>query len=65
MSLLGEAIGFSIFGILIIMNRHQADLNGLADGSSVATVRRDQRASSEHGFLCRLESKRDPNAPKE
>ena len=38
MSLVGEAIGFSVLGILIIMNRHQADLNGLAGGSTVATV---------------------------
>jgi len=38
MSLLGEAIGFSILGILILMNRHQAELNGLAGGSSVAIV---------------------------
>jgi hypothetical protein len=29
MSLLSEAIGFAILGILIIVNRHQADLNGL------------------------------------
>ena len=38
MSLVGEAIGFSILGILIILNRHQADLNGLAGGSAVATL---------------------------
>ena len=38
MSLLGEAIGFAILGILIIMNRHQADLNGLGGGSSVAII---------------------------
>jgi hypothetical protein len=38
MSLVGEAIGFSILGILIILNRHQAALNGLSDGSSVAIV---------------------------
>ena len=38
MSLVGEAIGFSILGILIILNRHQADLNGLSGGSSVAIV---------------------------
>ena len=37
-SLVGEAIGFSIFGILIIMNRHQADLNGLGGGSAVALI---------------------------
>ena len=34
MSLLGEAIGFSILGILILMNRHQAELNGLSGGRS-------------------------------
>ena len=38
LSLVGEAIGFSMLGILIIMNRHQADLNGLAGGSSVAMI---------------------------
>ena len=38
MSLVGEAIGFLVFGILIIVNRHQADLNGLSGGSTVATV---------------------------
>jgi hypothetical protein len=37
-SLVGQAIGFSILGILIIMNRHQADLNGLAGGSAVAMI---------------------------
>src|SRR5215475_12105548 len=37
-SLLGEAIGFSILGILILVNRHQAELNGLSGGSSVAMV---------------------------
>ena len=36
LSLVGHAIGFSILGILIIMNRHQAELNGLAGGSAVA-----------------------------
>ena len=35
-SLVSEAIGFSILGMLIIVNRHQSDLNGLAGGSSVA-----------------------------
>ena len=38
MSLFGEAIGFSILGILILVNRHQAELNGLAGGSSFAMV---------------------------
>ena len=38
MSLVGEAIGFWVIGILIIVNRSQADLNGLAGGSSVAIV---------------------------
>jgi hypothetical protein len=38
MSLVSEAIGFSILGILIILNRHQADLNGLGGGSFVAIV---------------------------
>jgi hypothetical protein len=30
MSLVSQAIGFSILGILMIVNRHQADLTGLA-----------------------------------
>jgi len=38
MSLASEAIGFSVLGILIILNRQQADLNGLAGGNAVATV---------------------------
>ena len=38
MSLIIEVIGFSILGILILMNLHQADLNGLAGGSAVAMV---------------------------
>jgi len=37
-SLVSEAIGFSILGILIIANRYQADLNGLATGSGVAIL---------------------------
>jgi hypothetical protein len=32
------SLGFSIFGMLIIVKRHQADLDGLCGGSSVATV---------------------------
>jgi hypothetical protein len=38
LSLISKAIGFSILGILITMNRHQADLNGLAGGSAVAMI---------------------------
>jgi len=37
-SLVGEAIGFSILGMLIMLNRNQADLNGLGNGSSFAMV---------------------------
>jgi hypothetical protein len=37
-SLVSEAIGFWVLGILIIVNRHQADLNGLGGGSSVAII---------------------------
>jgi hypothetical protein len=37
MSLISLSLGFSIFGMLIIVHRHQADLDGLC-GSSVATV---------------------------
>jgi F0F1-type ATP synthase assembly protein I len=38
MSLLSQAIGFSAFGILIIVNWHQTNLDGLAGGSAVAIV---------------------------
>ena len=38
MGLVGLFLGFSIFGILIIVHRHQADLSDLVSGSSVATV---------------------------
>jgi hypothetical protein len=38
MSLVSEAIGFSILGILIIVNRHQAALNGLGDVSMVGSI---------------------------
>ena len=38
MSLFGEAIGFSILGILILVNRHQAELIGFSAGSSIALV---------------------------
>jgi hypothetical protein len=37
-SLVSEAIGFSVLGILIIMNRQQAELNGSSGGSAVAMV---------------------------
>jgi hypothetical protein len=36
LSLMSLALGFSIFGILIIVNRHQADLHGLSGESSLA-----------------------------
>jgi DNA-binding MarR family transcriptional regulator len=38
MSLVSLAVGFSILGVLIIMKRDYAELNGVADGSSIATV---------------------------
>jgi hypothetical protein len=37
-SLISQAVGFSVVGVLIILNRHQSDLNGLSGGSSVAMV---------------------------
>ena len=37
-SLIGLTVGFSVLGALIIVNRHQADLNGLCGGSSIAMV---------------------------
>jgi hypothetical protein len=37
-SLISQAVGFSVLGMLIIVNRHQADLNGISGGSSVAMV---------------------------
>jgi hypothetical protein len=38
LSLVGEAIGFSILGMMIMLNRNQADLNGLGGGSAVAMI---------------------------
>jgi hypothetical protein len=38
LSLISQAFGFSIFGTLIIANRHQADLNDFPAGSFVAMV---------------------------
>ena len=35
-SLISMSLGFSIFGILLIVNQHQADLNGLSGSSSFA-----------------------------
>ena len=37
-SLVSLFLGFSIFGILIIVNHHQAELNDFAGGGSSATV---------------------------
>jgi hypothetical protein len=38
LSLISQGLAFSIFGMLIIANRHQADLNDFAGGCFVATV---------------------------
>ena len=38
MSLVSLSLGFSIVGMLIIANRHQADLSGLTGGNSIAMV---------------------------
>jgi uncharacterized integral membrane protein len=38
MSLISLALGFWVFAMLIFINRHQAELNGLSGGSSVAIV---------------------------
>jgi hypothetical protein len=38
LSLVSQALAFWIFGMLIIANRHQADLNNFAGGSFVATA---------------------------
>jgi hypothetical protein len=38
MSLVSLSLGFSVFGILIILNRHRTDLNGLSGDSFAATV---------------------------
>ena len=37
-SLISLCLGFSVVGMLIIVNRHQADLNGLSGENSVATA---------------------------
>jgi hypothetical protein len=38
LSLISQALGFSIFGMLIIANPNQADLNDFAGGGFVAVV---------------------------
>jgi hypothetical protein len=38
MSLISQAIGFSGIGIMIIVKRPQADLNGFSGGSSIAVI---------------------------
>ena len=38
LSLISLSLGFSIFGILIIVNQHHAELNDLSGHSSLATV---------------------------
>ena len=38
MSLVCLSLGFSVFGVLIIVNRHRADLNGPSGESFVAAV---------------------------
>jgi hypothetical protein len=38
LSLISLVLGFWVFGMLIFINRHQAELNGLSSGSSVAMV---------------------------
>jgi uncharacterized integral membrane protein len=38
MSLVSLALGFWVFAMLIIINRHQVELNGLSGGSFVAMV---------------------------
>jgi hypothetical protein len=38
LSLISQGLAFSIFGMLIIADRHQADLNDFAGGSFLATV---------------------------
>ena len=38
LSLISQAVGFSIIGILILATRHQAELNDSANGSFFATA---------------------------
>jgi hypothetical protein len=38
MSLVSLALGFWVFAMLIIINRHQAELNGLFGGGSFAMI---------------------------
>jgi hypothetical protein len=55
MSLIGEAIGFSILGILMIVNRPQADLNGFSGGQLHCNGRWRWCSFSGCGFpYCRL-----------
>jgi hypothetical protein len=37
-SLVNLSLGFSVFGILIVVNRHRADLNGPSGDSFVAAI---------------------------
>jgi hypothetical protein len=52
-SLVSLFLGFSIFGILIIVNQHQAELNDLSGGSSCATFGGIGAILVGDGLLCR------------
>ena len=63
-SLVGEAIGFSVLGRLIIVNRHQADLNGLSGGSPLRwSVASALFYFSGYGFPIRRMSPLEGSAP--
>jgi hypothetical protein len=53
MSLISLALGFWVFAMLILINRHQAELNGLSGGSSVAMVGGIGASLVGHALPCR------------
>jgi hypothetical protein len=48
LSLISQAVGFSIIGVLILATRHQAELNDSANGSLRCYGRRHQRSFCGH-----------------
>jgi hypothetical protein len=51
-SLVSLSLGFLIVGMLIIMNRNQAEVNGLTGGNPVATAGGISAMVNWHRFLC-------------
>jgi hypothetical protein len=53
LSLISLALGFWVFEMLIFINRHQAELNGLSGGSSIAMVGGISSCFGGYGSPCR------------